>query len=88
MVVSVQLTRQGLGQTKLCGVVAESDPYVLAWALVREHHMFKTFETELAGLEPSLLICGRSHVNGFLELFGERYRTVPICFGGSNGDGG
>ncbi|MGD1092328.1 MAG: hypothetical protein ABSB35_10085 [Bryobacteraceae bacterium] len=68
---------------QLVEVVADSDRYVLAWNLVREHHMYKAFEAELTGLEPSLLICGRSHVKGFGELFGERHKVIPIYFGGS-----
>lgn len=67
---------------QLVEVVADSDRYVLAWNLVREHHMYKAFEGDLAGVEPSLLICGRSHVRGFVELFGDRYKVVPIYFGG------
>jgi hypothetical protein len=66
--------------TRLVEVVVDSDKYVLAWNLVREYHMYKTFEDALAGVEPSLLICGRSHVTGFTELFGDRYRVIPICF--------
>lgn len=64
---------------QLVEVVAESDRYVLAWNLVREHHMYKAFEGELTGLGPALLICGRSHVKGFAELFSERYKVIPIC---------
>ena len=63
---------------RLVEVVAHSDRYVIAWNLVREHHMFKTFEEALLAGEPSLLICGRSHVAGLTELFGEKYQVVPI----------
>lgn len=63
---------------RLVEVVAHSDRYVIAWNLVREHHMFKAFEEALLAAEPSLLICGKSHVEGFAQLFGEKYRVVAI----------
>jgi len=63
---------------RLVEVVEHSDRYVIAWNLVREHHMFKTFEEALLAGEPSMLICGRSHVKGFAELFGEKYKLVSV----------
>jgi hypothetical protein len=66
---------------RLVEVVVDSDRYVIAWNLVREHHMYKVFEEELRSGEPSLLICGRSHVDGFVELLGEKYNIIPAAFG-------
>jgi hypothetical protein len=68
------------GTTGLLEVVVDSDKYAVAWNLVREYHMYKTFVDALTGVEPSLLICGRSHVTGFVELFGDRYRVIPMSF--------
>ena len=66
---------------RLVEVVEHSDRYVLAWNLVREHHMYKKFEEEIHSGEASLLICGRSHTNGFAELFGEKFKLIPVSFG-------
>jgi hypothetical protein len=66
--------------TGLVEVVVDSDKYVIAWTLVREYHMYKTFVDALAAAEPSLLICGRSHVTGLVELLGDRYKIIPLSF--------
>jgi hypothetical protein len=71
------------GTTGLVEVVVNSDKYALAWNLVREHHMYKTFLEEIRAVEPSLLICGRSHMTGFAGLLGERYTVIPISFEGT-----
>jgi hypothetical protein len=66
--------------TGLVEVVVGSDKYVVSWTLVREYHMYKTFVGALTSAEPSLLICGRSHVAGFVELLDDRYRVISISF--------
>ena len=66
--------------TGLVEVVVDSYKYALGWNLVREYHMYKTFVDALTGADPSLLICGRSHVTGLVELFGDRYKVIPIYF--------
>jgi hypothetical protein len=65
---------------RLVEVVATSDRYVIAWNLVREHHMYKAFEEDLIAGEPSLLICGSSHVEGFCDLLGDKYNVVTMSF--------
>lgn len=67
-------------KTRLVEVVVDSDKYALAWNLVREHHMYKTFVDALPGSEPALLICGRSHVSGFVELLGDKYKITTMSF--------
>jgi hypothetical protein len=66
--------------TGLVEVVVDSDKYALGWNLVREYHMYKTFVDALTGADPALLICGRSHIAGLIELFGDRYKVIPIYF--------
>jgi hypothetical protein len=66
--------------TGLVEAAVDSDKYVIAWTLVREYHIYKTFVDALAPAEPSLLICGRSHVTGLVELLGDRYKIIPLSF--------
>src|SRR5690349_6895008 len=42
--------------------------YRRAWGLVREFHMYKTFEKLSKGHSISMLICGLKHVKGFQAL--------------------
>jgi hypothetical protein len=59
----------------------KSDKYAKAWSLVREFHMYQCFLEALAPNEPALLICGRLHVLGLVELMTKHVKTIPICFG-------
>jgi len=61
--------------------IVHSDKYSKAWNLVREYHMYRTFMEQLGCDECSLLVCGRLHVTGFLNLFGNGFDIVPICVG-------
>ena len=71
--------------------VTYSNEYCVAWNLVREYHMFQSFQdaqiTLDPGAKPALLICGRWHLPRVQKLLVERrWLVIPICFGGKKGD--
>jgi len=50
------------------GDSARISEYWLAWQLVREWHMYKTFCAHLEGAQSTMVVCGRYHAPGIINL--------------------
>jgi len=54
--------------------------YRIAWDLVREYHMYKTFLEFQKGQNPSLLICGAEHQSMLAVLLSQDFEVVQKTF--------